>query len=124
MMTESERRRFTRVQFDTAATLIQGDTLFHTHVVDISLKGVLLETPEDYTMRADCPAVISIFLGDEVELQMKVVLVHSGSRVLGFNCTSIDMESVGHLRRLIELNMDDSNATERVLEELMQEHDL
>ena len=122
MPKENERRRFTRVRFDTAATLVQGESLFHTHVLDISINGVLLETPEDYSVRTDLPAYISIFLNDNAEIQMRVSMVHSSSNYLGFHCESIDVESIGHLRRLIELNVDDPNASERILDELVLPH--
>lgn len=119
MSHEGERRRFTRVSFDTAATLAQSGSISHTHVLDISLNGVLLETPKDYEIRSDQTADISIFLSENIEIQMNVRLVHSSSQFLGFQCESVDTESVSHLRRLIELNMDDPNAPERVLEELI-----
>ena len=122
MPSESERRRFTRVRFDTAATIAQGDTVIHTDLLDISLNGVLLKTPEQYQIRADQPAYISIFLSEDAEIQMTVDLAHSTDTFLGFKCASIDMESVGHLRRLIELNMDDPHASERILEELVLPH--
>lgn len=120
--TENERRRFTRVAFDTAATLVQGDRVHHTNLVDISLNGLLVETPEAYEIRADQPCDVSIILGDSTEIQMKVKLVHSSSSVLGFKSDSIDMESIAHLRRLIELNLNDPTASDRVLSELLLPH--
>ncbi|MFT7558145.1 MAG: hypothetical protein ACI93R_000037 [Flavobacteriales bacterium] len=115
----SERRRYTRVNFDTAATIVQGTSVFHTHVEDLSINGLLLTTPDNYEIRADQPADVSIFLSQDIEIQMKVKLVHSGHDVLGFQCESIDMDSIAHLRRLIELNIDDPSASERVLSELL-----
>lgn len=120
--TEQERRRFSRIKFDTAATLVQNEKVFHTHVLDISLNGLLLETPDDYEIRTDQSADISILLGDEAEIQMAVKLVHSSTKLLGFRCESIDMESIAHLRRLVELNLDDPKASDRVLSELLQAH--
>lgn len=122
MTSNEERRRFTRIRFNTAATLVQQDNVLHTHVLDISLNGVLLEPPENFDVRADLPASISIFLSETVEIQMRVQLVHSSNAFLGFHCEGIDVESAGHLRRLIELNMDDEDAPERVLEEMIQPH--
>lgn len=119
MTPTDERRRFTRVKFDTAATIAQGESAYHTHVLDISVNGVLLKTPDDYSLRADLPLYISIFLSDDIEIQMQVTLAHSSNSFLGFHCESIGMDSVGHLRRLIELNIDDPNASERVLEEMV-----
>lgn len=122
MTSVDERRRFTRVRFDTAATLSQGNTVFHTHVLDISLNGVLLETPAQYNLRADKSAHICIFLSETVEIHMTVDLVHSTETFLGFHCSSIDMESISHLRRLIELNIEDPSAHDRVLDELVMPH--
>ncbi|WP_096085460.1 PilZ domain-containing protein [Agaribacterium haliotis] len=123
MSDSSERRRFTRVNFDTAATLAQGESVSHTQLVDISLKGVLLKTPANYELRADQGVDISIFLNKETEIQMKVELVHSSNRYLGFHCVSLDVESASHLRRLIELNIDDAGAADRVLDELLFSHE-
>ena len=117
----NERRRFTRVRFDTAASIAQGTSVFHTHVLDISLNGLLVETPENYGLRADIDVNISIFLCSTVEIQMLARLVHSSNLYLGFRCHGVDMESASHLRRLIELNMHDPHAPERVLEEMMLE---
>ena len=122
MTLDKDRRRFTRVRFDTAATIAQGASAYHTHVLDISLNGVLLETPEDYDLRADQAAYISIFLSEQTEIQMNVRLAHSSNEYLGFHCESIDMESASHLRRLIELNMDEPNAHKRVLDEMVLSH--
>ena len=122
MNTDNERRRFTRIPFDTAATVVQNESAYHTHILDISLNGVLLETPKDYLLRADAIAYISIFLSESIEIQMQAKLIHSSNQYLGFRCECIDMESVSHLRRLVELNMDDPRAPERVLEELASPH--
>lgn len=117
-----DRRKFTRIEFDTGVTLCQDNQAYHTYVVDISLNGVLVKTPDDYVLKADKPIDISIILGEETEIQMSVVLVHSSSTLLGFRCINIDMESISHLRRLIELNLEEADAAERVLSELIELH--
>jgi hypothetical protein len=122
MSDHDERRRFTRVRFDTAATLAQRDSVFHTHVMDISLNGVLLETPENYKIDANQPANVVIFLNETTDIHMTVSLAHSTNRYLGFHCESIDVDSISHLRRLIELNTDLPNASERILDELIAPH--
>lgn len=115
----TERRHYTRVGFDAEVTLNQGDYSFSSHLIDISLNGVLLSTPEDYEISTGEPVYIHVKLADETQIHMKVELAHSSSTVLGFKCDSIDMESLSHLRRLIELNIDDPDAPERVLSELI-----
>lgn len=119
MTKQDERRKFTRIDFDATARLQQGEVSLPVHIIDISVNGVLLETPEEYSINAEASASICITLSDEAEIVMHVNLAHSSNKVLGFKCASIDMESATLLRRLIELNMDDENATERVLEELL-----
>lgn len=115
----ADRRRFSRVDFKAEVTLIQSDSSYPAQLIDISLNGVLLKTPEDYHIRADIPATVHIKLADDAKISMQVMLVHSSSDMLGFHCESIDMDSIIHLRRIIELNLDDAEAAERVLAELM-----
>jgi hypothetical protein len=119
-----DRRRFTRVNFHAEVTLTQQNYGFSSTLVDVSLNGILLDTPAEYELRADSPADVAIKLGDETEINMSVRLVHSSSDVLGFRCESIDVDSIGHLRRLIELNIGDAHAAERVLSELMRPRNL
>lgn len=123
-MTEkaSERRKFSRVDFDASATLIQNQTQIHTNLVDVSLNGVLVETPKEYEINVAEPATLDIALSDETHISMQVNLAHSSSQVLGFHCISIDVESISHLRRLIELNMENEKASDRVLSELIRQH--
>lgn len=116
----SERRQFTRVGFAAEAELIQEGNLVHAELIDISLNGLLVRTPTEYDFRTDIPCCVQIRLSDDTLIQMQVALVHSGSQCLGFHCTSIDMDSIIHLRRLIEINLNDPSAAERVLAELVR----
>lgn len=120
--TQEERRRFSRIEFDADVAVSQNGNTYHAKLVDISLNGVLISTPEHYHIRTDMPCAVSVNLADDAIITMQVTLVHSGSRFLGFHCTSIDMESIIHLRRLIEVNLDDTGAAERVLTELLKRH--
>lgn len=115
----SERRRYTRVDFEAEAVISQGSVNYPSKIIDVSLNGILLEPPEHYELRSDTPADVFIHLTKDNTIHMRVTLVHSASHVLGFQCDSIDMDSITHLRRIIELNMDDPNASERVLTELI-----
>ena len=119
-MTEHrERRRFSRVNFSTPITLLQGDQQWYGKLLDISLKGVLVEMPTaaNYDMHLSLTA--NITLSDQANIDMILQPAHQENELLGLECVSIDMESIGHLRRLIELNLDDPSATERELTELI-----
>lgn len=117
-----DRRQFSRIEFEANVTLVQEGRSFTAQLEDISLNGVLLSTPAEYHIRTDMPCKLSIALSDNAAINMQVTLVHSSSSFLGLHCTSIDMESIIHLRRLVEVNLDDPQASERVLAELLKRH--
>lgn len=50
-MTDSpaDRRRFKRIAFDAKTELKQGDQTWKVQLVDLSLKGLLIERPESWT---------------------------------------------------------------------------
>jgi hypothetical protein len=54
---------------------------------------------------------------------MSALVVHQTLKQLHLACISVDLDSVSHLRRLIELNIGDASAAERELSELISEHD-
>lgn len=117
---KQERRQFSRIGFEANVIIAQQQHEYPAKLVDISLNGVLVATPPRYQVRTDMPCTLSINLANDVVITMQVTLVHSSTTLLGFHCTSIDMDSIAHLRRLIEINLDDPNASERVLGELLK----
>ncbi len=117
-----DRRQFTRVEFEAVVKLSQDGRSYDTELMDVSLNGVLVKTPSEYEIRSDQSCDISIRLSSDCVINMECTLVHSSSTYLGLHCTSIDMDSMVYLRRLIEINMDDPQASERVLSELLRRH--
>jgi hypothetical protein len=117
-----ERRQFSRIEFDADVHLIQENKQYSAQLHDISLNGVLITTPTEYHIRADMPCTLKVILSDHAVISMQVTLVHSSATFLGFHCTSIDMDSIVHLRRLIEINLGEPGASERVLTELLRRH--
>lgn len=57
--------------------------------------------------------------GDEVEINLAVMAVHSEEDHIGFKTEHMDLDSATHLRRLVELNLGDENLLERELSELI-----
>lgn len=123
MTDPADRRRYTRINFDCDAAIVQGNNRYQVHLVDVSLNGALIETPEQYEIKAGEPVDVEICLSGEISITMHSHLAHSSPDVLGFTCDSIDMDSMTHLRRLIELNMENPQASERVLDELLIPHE-
>lgn len=113
--TANERRRFQRIAFDAPTLIAQGERQWSAALHDISLKGLLVRTPRDWNGDPNLPFEAIIELGDETKLKMEVVLTRIQPQFLGFVCRHIDLDSVSHLRRLIELNLGDESLLEREL---------
>ncbi|WGL61991.1 PilZ domain-containing protein [Pseudomonas sp. CW003PS] len=116
-MSESanERRRFQRVAFDAPTVIAQGERQWSAALHDISLKGLLIGTPRDWNGDPDQPFEALIELGNEARVKMEVVLTRTQPQSLGFVCRHIDLDSISHLRRLVELNLGDEQLLEREL---------
>ncbi|MBC3413113.1 PilZ domain-containing protein [Pseudomonas sp. SWRI107] len=118
----NERRRFQRIDFDAPTELRQGDRRWQVNLLDVSLKGLLVERPArwDADLSQDFEAVIH--LSDKrSEVRMQVELRHEEPERLGFFCLHIDVDSMTHLHRLVELNLADSTEMMRELRQLIED---
>lgn len=109
-----ERRHFNRVAFSTPATLLVDKKEIECQVIDLSVHGALIELlmPADFEIGSTYQ--ITIPLGESSErISMELELMHQEENNLGLKCTHIDLESITHLRRLVELNLGDSELLER-----------
>ncbi len=105
MIEQSDRRRFRRIQFDKEATLIFKDQSIACTILDICLKGALVHTDSDIAIPAQHAGQLVISLDDqEQQIVMTVKLTHRSQQQLGLQCIEIDLDSISHLRRLVELN--------------------
>jgi hypothetical protein len=119
-MTAPDRRQFARVAFAAGAELITTQAHLRCQVLDISLKGVLLQLPAGGAPQAGLPCLVKLPLaGGEVVIAMAGELAHVEGGHAGVLCRSIDLESITHLRRLIEMNLADPDASERELKALI-----
>ncbi|MFY8042787.1 MAG: PilZ domain-containing protein [Rhodoferax sp.] len=122
MSAHDERRRFQRGAFDAPTELRQGERRWPVKLLDLSLKGLLVKRPEpwDADPTQDFDAVIH--LNDKkTQVSMQVELRHDESTRLGFICLHIDIDSMTHLHRLVELNLADSTEMMRELRELIED---
>lgn len=116
----TERRQFARVAFAAGAELITTQEHLRCQVIDISLKGVLLQLPAGHRPQAGMPCLVKLPLSTgDVVIAMAGELAHVENGHAGVLCRSIDLESITHLRRLIEVNLGDPAASERELKALI-----
>ncbi|MDA8453276.1 PilZ domain-containing protein [Acidovorax sp. GBBC 3334] len=119
-----ERRHYVRVAFDAPARLaVSGHGTFEVRVLDVSLQGALLELPPDLALPQGTPCALSIPLmtGPE-QIAMSGELAHLDGACAGLQGHTIDLDSVTHLRRVIELQLGDPALLERDLQTLVSAH--
>ena len=109
-------RKFQRVLFD-ADTRIEGASgNVSASLIDISLNGALIHIPEEWCGAIGDDLTISVQLDQEESIiRMQTRVAHIESDHIGLPCEHIDMDSITHLRRLVELNLGDAELLEREL---------
>ncbi len=119
MTTPDNRRRFSRIAFTAHTEITQGEQSWSCELLDLSLKGLLVSEPETCSIDSEVVCQIAITLTDETTIKMKATLARREEGHLGFVCQEIDVDSISHLRRLVELNIGNSEASNRELFELI-----
>ena len=118
---DPDRRIFTRVPFEVDARLCNARMAIDTPLLDLSLKGAMLQRPTEFAGEIGERFMLDVPLGDgAVVIHLEVSLVHLEGATMGFRCELIDLASISHLRRLLELNLGDGELLERELGELVR----
>lgn len=110
------RRQFSRIRFHTEGRLYLPDAEYAADVVDLSLRGALVHLPPEAYAPVGSPCTLKIRL-DELGtlIRMETTVVHRQGGYFGLFCQEIDLDSVTHLRRLVELNLGDEALLHREL---------
>ena len=103
-----DERRFRRVPFATEVQLVAGTQRHSCQLLDIALRGALLECAEPWTLPVGTMASLAIPLPDSaITLNFDAELVHHEGAHLGFQFLHEDLQTFTHLRKLLELNTGD-----------------
>ncbi|ENM5730777.1 PilZ domain-containing protein [Vibrio mimicus] len=114
-----EKRRFSRVLYQAPATLSQGDKELATCIQDLSLHGLLLWSEEEPDLDTHALVDVVFTLPDsDVTLSLTAKIISIQERIIRMAINNIDIESIGHLRRLVELNVGNDSLLHRDLEHL------
>lgn len=114
----SDKRRFSRVPFAATTLMVSGGRSVAAELLNISLNGVLLRFATMPELDPETPYEIRFRLADgQTELVFKALPVHRQAPSVGFRFIEMDLDTVAHLRRLMELNLGDGDA---VTQEMMQ----
>ena len=111
-----KKRKFIRTDFNIAGVVVSDQKEISFNLENISLKGALIRPAEAESLLLGGEALLKINLEhSDIILTVAAKLVHREGDYLGFRFKEIDVDSMIHLRRLMELNT--ANAA-RIEEEL------
>jgi len=115
----ANRRQFSRILFRSEARLAVAGTEVPVQLADLSLKGALIHPGADLFVEIGSPCVLTIRLGEPAAtIRLEATVVHREGGHLGLACREIDLDSMTHLRRLVELNLGDEQLLNRELSAL------
>jgi pSer/pThr/pTyr-binding forkhead associated (FHA) protein len=115
---ETPQRKFSRIPFEVDVTLHDEQRRWETRLLDISLHGALVTAPATFAATEDKRYRLTVHLEGGPDICMDVEVAHREDDELGLNCKDIDVDSITHLRRLVELNLGDPDLLERELSAL------
>ena len=118
MDNDYDKRRFHRILYEVDATLQDSAGQWSCSVIDLSLNGCLLQIMEAWHGEVGSAYKISIPLASDCSIEMEATLAHMTEHTAGFHCVHIDLDSISQLRRLVELNLGDSDLLDRDLRAL------
>lgn len=110
----NEQRNYRRIPFHTEAELNIDGTGYSCELVDLALQGALFKTEQKLPVAAGQQVEIQIALtSSELKLEFTGELIHQRGSFYGFIFVSEDASTMGHLRRLLELNIGDGDEVDR-----------
>ncbi len=118
----NEKRHYARVNFVEQAHLHYAGHPCEVTLHDISLKGALLEAAQPVDGKlVGAPCHLSLCLADSsIVLEFDAQVAHAQGTTMGVTFTSMDSDSITHLRRLLELNTGNPDEIDRELSYMVQ----
>ena len=105
-MTRKEKRRTTRVKFQTSIDLKFADTLYkQCDILDLSVKGVFVLGVTDRGPDEECEITLQLSgTNSELKLHMKAKVVRVTEEGIGLYFHEVDLDSFSHLKYIVYYN--------------------
>jgi len=114
--TSMSSRKFSRVNFRIAATVMAAGRRFSSEVDNLSMSGMFMITTEQLQLGE--PADITIVLSDAspgIQVRVSGTVTRIAENGIGFTFEKIDLDSYTHLKNIVAYNTDDAD---RVTDEI------
>ena len=115
----ANRRLFQRIHFDADVRLYSDRAMWPTRLLDISLKGALVERPENWESAVGKIQRLEIRMHTTLVISVNAHVAHVTPAQVGYQFQRIDLDSFVRLKRLIELNLGDPKLLNRELSNLV-----
>lgn len=123
MSISNDRRQFLRSVFHAPVQLRLGRQESPATLHDVSLKGALVEVEPGWTGQIGQACRLWLELAPAVSIQMETTVAHVEGLHVGLHCERLDLDSMTHLRQLVEHNAHDPALLERDLATLMAQRE-
>ncbi len=98
-----EKRRFSRIACDEKIFVEFEKSSHEARILDISLKGALVELTDDILIPEGYRCNMELKLSNsDITLQFHAEVVHSRKNLLGVRYVHIDLDTMIHLRAIME----------------------
>ncbi len=110
----TEQRHYQRIGFRTEASIITSEATYACHLIDLALQGALFQCEAETPLAVGQKARLHIYLPDsDISLNFTAEMIHKHERFCGFLFLTEDVDTLVHLRRLLELNIGDTEKTDQ-----------
>ncbi len=114
-----ERRQFSRVIYQVPTEISQGQVNVSGSVQDLSLHGLLVQCNESKQLSHDAPVQVSFKLeNSDINIQLEATIVSTINTSMRLRIEHLDIDSISHLKRLVELNVGDDELLYREIKHL------
>ena len=114
-----ERRQFSRVIYQVPTEISQGQVKVSGSVQDLSLHGLLIQCDKWQQLSHDAPVQVSFKLtNSDINIQLEATIVSTINTSMRLRIEHLDIDSISHLKRLVELNVGDDELLYREIEHL------
>ena len=113
-----ERRHFTRVPFIDKVYLLLEESSQNVEILDVSLQGALIQVSGNVSSDPVESCRLEMVLSEEIKIQAECrkVFCDEASCHWGLQFEKMDIDSLTHLRRLLEVNVGDSEQISKELD--------
>jgi len=112
-----ERCQFSRVVYQVPTEISQEHINESGLVQDLSLHGLLIQCDELQLFSQDSPVHVSFKLANsDINIQSEATIVSTINTSMRLRIEHLDIDSISHLKSLVELNVGDDELLSREIE--------